>query len=1000
MRRLIAIAALLTLPLAAQVRPNPAFRAKSVPANDDGSSGLEPLGWTLNFFGRLRTSAFVNNNGNITFDAALPTYTPFGLTGVSREIIAPFFADVDTRSTGSALVTYGQDVIDGRRAFGVNWINVGYYNQKDDKLNSFQLVLIERPDTGQGNFDIEFNYEKIQWETGDASGGTGGRGGVSASAGWSNGSGQPGTSYELPGSLIPGSFLDGGGFSLVRNRTPGATGQAGRWLYRARGGTVIPALTILTGCPAPNATAGRMYNFRFEAFGSRPPYRWSVQPDPDSALPNLNMNAGGFLTGAPSAPGVYAFTVRVAATDEDGEVTVSRRCSITVDPPTITIPTSSTLPSAGAGRPYEARIRADGGAGPFRFDLVDSSPIPGLALNPNGTLTGMPMFPGTYRIQVQARSEGADRAVPATKVFTLNVAAPELTIRSACPLPNGTGNVPYSHQFTVTGGAPPYRWSTTGPLPTGLSLSPEGVLSGTPSVPHWWPFSVQVRDSRGNSAETGCGVVILFPEVRVTSACPLPGGTTGEPYSRQLQAAGGFGPYRWNVIGTLPRGLTLSGEGMLSGTPIVAGPGQFQLRVTDSRGQTAVQGCNLPVNRGPYSIASCPLPSTYVGQTYSHQLYATGGNEPYFWIEAAPLPQGLRLSPAGFLSGVLNTPGTFRVSMRATDQGGLTTTRTCDLTVLPQTLRLENPCEARPARLGEPYTHALSAAGGVEPYQFSVRGQLPPGLRLMPNGTLMGTPTQPGVFPVEYTVTDRTGRTSSTPCAVVVEIPDLPGLRLTGLPASLSPASAGPTVRLELGAAYPFPLEGEMTLAVTPDTNSPTPEVNRPDPAVRFTNGQRTVPFRIAAGSRDAGAQIQNTGTVASTLTVGVSRLRITGSDVDFARQPSQAVGRVPRSAPVITNVCYAPTMAGFDIDISGYSTTRDLVRANLTFGANTFHVDLTLSALDYFATEESARTGGTFRVRAPYRLTQGNAQSLGQGNVVISNSAGSSASRQIQRCQ
>jgi hypothetical protein len=68
-------------------------------------------------------------------------------------------------------VTYGSGTADGRQAFGVNWIDVGYFSSRTDKLNQFQLVLIDRSDTGAGNFDIEFNYGNILWETGEASGG-------------------------------------------------------------------------------------------------------------------------------------------------------------------------------------------------------------------------------------------------------------------------------------------------------------------------------------------------------------------------------------------------------------------------------------------------------------------------------------------------------------------------------------------------------------------------------------------------------------------------------------------------------------------------------------------------------------------------------------------------------------------------------------------------------------------------------------------------------------
>jgi hypothetical protein len=187
------------------IRPNPGFNQNFVPRNDDGSSPLQPLGFTVNFFGNIRTHAFVNNNGNITFDSALSTFTPFGLTSTQREIIAAFFADVDTRPEGSNVVRYGNDIVNGRNAFGVNYINVGYFANRVDKLNTFQLILIDRSDVGPGNFDIEFNYERIRWETGEASGGVNGLGGTPAAVGWSNGTGIPGTFFELEGSLLSGA---------------------------------------------------------------------------------------------------------------------------------------------------------------------------------------------------------------------------------------------------------------------------------------------------------------------------------------------------------------------------------------------------------------------------------------------------------------------------------------------------------------------------------------------------------------------------------------------------------------------------------------------------------------------------------------------------------------------------------------------------------------------------------------------------------------------------
>jgi hypothetical protein len=224
-------------------------------ANDDGSSAAVGIGFPINFFGVTHTQLFVNNNGNVTFGAALGAFTPFGLTGTQTAIIAPFFADVDTRGAGSDIVRFGTP--SGRPdLFVVDWVRVGYFNEKDDKLNSFQLILQDLsavPEFAPGDFRIIFNYDRIRWETGDASGGSAcradappasdGLGGCSARVGFSNGSGQPGTFFELRGSGENGALLDGRANSLVGNRVPPADTSLprGRYQFVVQNGAVAQA---------------------------------------------------------------------------------------------------------------------------------------------------------------------------------------------------------------------------------------------------------------------------------------------------------------------------------------------------------------------------------------------------------------------------------------------------------------------------------------------------------------------------------------------------------------------------------------------------------------------------------------------------------------------------------------------------------------------------------------------------------------------------------------
>ena len=215
----------------------PGFNASTLPANDDASTGLVPFGFTANFFGATFSGGFVNNNGNLTLDAPLLQFTPFGLTATDRVIIAPFFADVDTRLGN--VVTFGPGTVNGRSAFGATWPGVGCFNQIVSVLNFFQVLLIDRSDVEPGDFDIEFNYDSIQWEAGRASGGNAVcLGGTTARAGFSNGSGLPGTSFELPGSGVDGAFLDSNLDTGLIHRSLNSS-QPGRYVLAVRRGTPV-----------------------------------------------------------------------------------------------------------------------------------------------------------------------------------------------------------------------------------------------------------------------------------------------------------------------------------------------------------------------------------------------------------------------------------------------------------------------------------------------------------------------------------------------------------------------------------------------------------------------------------------------------------------------------------------------------------------------------------------------------------------------------------------
>ena len=206
----------------------PGFTNFALPPEDDEPSTNVSLPFTLVFYSSTNTIVYVNNNGNVTFDQAQSAYNPSALVSLAAQIIAPYWADVDTRNPASALVTFGTETVDDRQAFGVDWVNVGYYAINADRFLSCQLVIIDRSDIAPGDFDMEFNYFRIQWQWGDASTGYAPR------AGFSDGI----NSFELPGSGIADSFDDSNPVTGLIYNSLNST-IPGRYVFHFRNGSPV-----------------------------------------------------------------------------------------------------------------------------------------------------------------------------------------------------------------------------------------------------------------------------------------------------------------------------------------------------------------------------------------------------------------------------------------------------------------------------------------------------------------------------------------------------------------------------------------------------------------------------------------------------------------------------------------------------------------------------------------------------------------------------------------
>jgi large repetitive protein len=186
---------------------------------------------------------------------------------------------------------------------------------------------------------------------------------------------------------------------------------------------------------------------------------------------------------------------------------------------------------------------------------------------------------------IHADQIGNNAFLPATQVpqsFDIVVPGGAVSLSTPSPLPVGTGGTPYPLSFVSAGGAAPYSYTETGALPTGLSMTAAGVLSGTPTSAGTFSFTVTVTDKATQTAQKTYQLTINAPGIALAPST-LPQGKVGTAYtSTTVSASGGSAPYSYAVTsGALPAGLTLSPAGVVSGSPTAAGSFNITVTATD-----------------------------------------------------------------------------------------------------------------------------------------------------------------------------------------------------------------------------------------------------------------------------------------------------------------------------------------------------------------------------------------------------------------------------------
>ncbi|WP_422403825.1 putative Ig domain-containing protein [Pseudomonas sp. GZD-209] len=633
--------------------------------------------------------------------------------------------------------------------------------------------------------------------------------------------------------------------------------------------------------------------------------------------------SGTSITYTPVAGYSGADSFTYTATNATG-TSAPATVSVTVSPPILAI-TPTSLPAATAGNAYNQTLSSSNGTAPYTYALSSGALPPSMTLSGAGVLSGSPSANGNFSFDIRSTDQ---YGATGTRSYTVNVAAPTISV-APVSLSNGSYGVPYSQSISASGGSAPYSYAVSaGSLPSGMTLSPSGLVTGTPSATGTYNFTLTATDANTFSGQRAYTLVIAAPTLSLSPAS-LPVGNAGSSYSQTFATSGGIAPYSYTLSsGALPSGLSLSSSGTLSGVPTVSGSFNFTVQSSDANSQVATRSYTLTIGAPTVSITPPNLNALTQDVAYSQTLTASGGTAPYsFAVTSGAVPSGLSLSASGVLSGTPTSAGPYSFTVTATDSLAFSASQPYSGSVNAPTpvagnlnLTVMANSSANPVTLnlsGGPAT-SVSVATNANNGVASAAGT---------SITFTPAPGFAGSDSFTYTATGPGGTSSPGTVTVTVQAPTV-----TLTPASLIGATVGTAYSTTISASggsapYSYSLSnGSLPngLALSPGGSL----TGTPSAAGSFTftvqaadntgfTGDRTYTLTVASQTPIAGAV---SATVAANSTANPITLSLSGGAAI-----SVAVGTGPSHGTALVSgltISYTPTPGYSGSDSFTYTAT------------------------------------------------------------------------------
>ena len=520
--------------------------------------------------------------------------------------------------------------------------------------------------------------------------------------------------------------------------------------------TITCAGITVSNPAASTATVGTGFSQTFTQSGATGTATFTTT----STLPaGLTLAANGTLSGTPTQSG--SFPISVTVTDSNGCTGTNPPYTLVVSCQTITV-TNPATNTGTASSPFSQTFTQTGALGGATFTTASALPA-GLTLAANGTLSGTPTQTGTFPIVVTVTDGNGCTGTGAT--YTLTIGCQTITVTNPANA-NATANSAFSETFTQTGAIGTAAFTiASGTLPAGLVLGANGNLAGTPTQTGSFPITVTVTDDNGCTGTSATYTIVVACQTLTVNNPGVNAGTAGAPFSQAFTSTNGIGTIAYTLAsGTLPAGMALATNGTLSGTPTQTGTFPITVTATDANGCTGTSATyNLTINCQTITVTNPATSTGTVNAAFSQTFAQSGAIGTATFTTASTLPAGLTLATNGVLSGTPTQNGTFPIVVTVTDANGCTgTSATYTLVIACQTITVTNPANATgPA--GSPFSETFTQTGAVGTATFTLAsGTLPAGMTLAANGTLSGTPSQNGTFPITVTVTDANGCTGTS----------------------------------------------------------------------------------------------------------------------------------------------------------------------------------------------------------------------------------------------